>query len=76
MGYNLSYMPAIDMTKIYGNKNYKGNWVALKSFTSNPEVVSHAKTLRETLKKASEQGFKHPVIMQIPTKILPIVGII
>lgn len=69
-------MPAIDMTKIYSNKNYKGNWVALKSFTSNPEVVAYAKTLKETLKKAEKKGFEHPVIMQIPTKNLPIVGII
>ncbi|MBI2334229.1 hypothetical protein HYU96_00295 [Candidatus Daviesbacteria bacterium] len=69
-------MPAIDMTKIYRNKNYKGNWVALKRFTSNPEVIAYAKTLEETLEKAGEKGFEHPVIMQIPTKILPIVGII
>lgn len=64
------------MTKIYSNKNYKGNWVALKSFTSNPNVIAYAKTLKETLKKADEKGFKHPVIMQIPKQILPIVGII
>ena len=69
-------MQSIDMTKIYSNKNYRGNWVALRSFTSNPEVLAYAKTLKETLKKASGKGFKHPVIMQIPKQILPIVGII
>lgn len=69
-------MQAIDMTKIYSNKSYRGNWVALKSFTSNPEIIAYAKTLKETLKKADEEGFKHPVIMQIPKQILPIVGII
>lgn len=69
-------MSAIDMKKIYGNKNYRGNWVALKSFTSNPEVISYAKTLKETLRKAYAKGFEHPVIMQIPKEILPIVGII
>ncbi len=69
-------MPAIDMTMIYSNKNYKGKWVALKSFISNPEVVAYAKTLKETLKKAEKKGFEHPVIMQIPKKVLPIVGII
>ena len=67
-------MQAIDMTMIYSNKNYKGEWVALKSFTSNPKVISHAKTLKETLKKAEQKGYKHPVIMQIPKKVLPIVG--
>lgn len=69
-------MAAIDMTMIYSNKNYKGNWVALKSFTSNPAVIAYAKTLKETLKKAEEKGFQHPVIMQIPKNILPIIGII
>lgn len=69
-------MPAIDMTMIYSNRNYKGKWIALKSFISNPEVIAYSKTLNETLKKAQEKGFKHPVVMQIPTKVLPIVGII
>lgn len=69
-------MQAIDMKKVYSNKSYRGNWVALKSFTSNPEVLAYAKTLKETLKKADEKGIKHPVIMQIPKQILPIVGII
>ena len=69
-------MAAIDMKKVYSNKSYRGNWVALKSFTSNPKVITYAKTLKETLKKADEKGFKHPVIMQIPKQILPIVGII
>lgn len=69
-------MSTIDMKKIYSNKSYRGNWVALKSFTSNPEVIAYAKTLKVTLKKAGEKGFQHPVIMQIPKEILPIVGII
>lgn len=69
-------MAAIDMQRVYSNKSYRGNWVALKSFTSNPEVIAYAKTLKETLKKADEKGFNHPIIMQIPRKILPIVGII
>lgn len=64
------------MKKIYNNKGYRGNWVALKSFTSNPEVIAYAKTLKETLKKADGKGFQHPIIMQIPKQILPIVGII
>lgn len=69
-------MPAIDMTMIYSNKNYKGNWVALKSFTSNPKVIAYAKTLKETLKIAEDKGYEHPVIMQIPKKVLPIAGVI
>lgn len=69
-------MQAIDMKKVYSNKSYRGNWIALKSFTSNPEVIAYAKTLEETLKQSGEKGLKHPVVMQIPKQILPIVGII
>lgn len=69
-------MPVIDMKKIYSNRTYRGRWVALKSFTSNPEVITYGKTLKEILKKAEQKGFQHPVVMQIPKRILPIVGII
>lgn len=69
-------MSTIDMKEVYSNKRYRGNWVALKSFTSNPEVIAYAKTLKETLNKAGKKGFEHPVIMQIPKKVLPIIGII
>lgn len=67
-------MSTIDMKKIYSNKSYRGNWVALKSFTSDPEVIAYAKTLKEVLKKAEAKGFKLPLVMQIPKEILPIVG--
>lgn len=67
-------MQALDMTKVY--RDYKGKWVALKSFTSNPEVVASGKTLKEALEKAEKKGFKHPVVTQIPKKVLPIVGAI
>lgn len=69
-------MPVIDMTKIYGNKNYKGNWVAIKDFETKPKVVAYAKTLHEALKKARQKGYEHPAVTQIPKEILPIVGII
>ncbi len=69
-------MQTIDMKKVYSNKNYRGNWVALKSFVSDPEVVAYAKTLKQTIKKAEKKGFEHPVLMQIPKEILPIVGIL
>lgn len=69
-------MPAIDMKKIYSNKNYKGNWVAMIDYESRPKVVAYAKTLHEVLGKAEEKGYKHPAVTQIPKKILPIVGII
>ena len=67
-------MQAIDMTKIYANKNYKGNWVAMKDFETKPKVIAYAKTLHEVLKKAKQKGFDMPLVTQIPKKVLPIVG--
>lgn len=69
-------MPAIDMTKIYGNKNYKNNWVAMINFETKPRVIAYAKTLKETRKKAEKKGYQNPAFTQIPPEILPIVGII
>ena len=62
------------MTKIYSNKNYKGNWVAMKDFSTKPEVVAYAKTLEEAMKKAQLKGYELPAMMKIPKKVLPFVG--
>lgn len=43
------------MIKIYGNKNYKGKWVAIKDFETKPKVVVYTKTLQETLEKAERR---------------------
>ncbi len=67
-------MPAINMTKIYGNKNYKGNWVAMINYETKPKVVAYAKTLHEVLEKAKQKGYKMPLVTEIPKKVLPIVG--
>lgn len=67
-------MATIDMKKIYSNKNYKGNWVAMKDFETKPKVVAYAKTLHEVLQKAKQKGFDMPLVTQIPKKVLPIVG--
>ncbi len=67
-------MAAIDMTKIYGNKNYKGKWVALKDFKTKPKVIAYANTLKEAMEQAQQRGFKLPAMMQIPKKLLPFVG--
>ena len=72
--HNLSTMTAIDMTRIYGNKTYKGKWVAIKDFESKPVVVAYGETLKEATDKAQQKGFKMPAIMQIPKKVLPFVG--
>ncbi len=68
-------MQAIDMTHIYGNKTYKGKWVALTD-SDKPKVIAFGKTLKEILKKSAQKGIEHPVVTQIPKEILPIVGIL
>lgn len=62
-------MKAIDMTKIYSNQNYKGNWVAMINYNTRPQVIAYAKTLKETLEQAENKGYKHPVVTQIPRKL-------
>lgn len=67
-------MKAIDMTKIYGNKNYRGKWVAVENFDTKPKVIAYGKNLKTIIKEAEEKGFKMPLMMQIPKEVLPIVG--
>jgi len=61
---------AIDWTKIY--KKYKGLWVALKD--DNKTVIASGKTIREVMKKAQTKGVNQPILMHVPTEILPYVG--
>jgi len=67
-------MKAIDWTHIYGSKKYRGKWVAVRSI-ADTEVIASSKTLKDTLRKAEKKGVKHPMVAQIPKKILPIVGV-
>lgn len=64
-------MSAIDMKKVY--RDYKGKWVALEAPGSN-KVVASAKTLKEAMEKAEKKGYKMPAMMQVPKRLLPIVG--
>lgn len=67
-------MKSLNMTQIY--KNYKGKWVAIENFETNPLVIASGITLKEALDKARKKGYKHPAVTQIPKEVLPIVGII
>jgi len=60
----------IDWTKIY--EKYKGLWVAL--LDDEKTVVGSGKTLKEALEKAQEKGHEKPIMMHMPTKIIPYVG--
>jgi hypothetical protein len=61
---------AINWTKIY-NK-YQGLWVALKD--DQKTVIASGKTVREVMKKAKAKNFEQPILMRVPTEILPYVG--
>jgi len=67
-------MAAIDMTKIYGNKSYKGKWVAMKNYDTHPEVIATGQTLKEVLEQAEKNGYREPVVTQIPNKLTYFVG--
>lgn len=58
---------AIDWTKIY--KKYKGLWVALKK--DEKTVLASGKTVKETLEKARKTGYKRPIMLRVPTEIMP-----
>ena len=63
-------MAAIDWTKIYDK--YKGLWVAL--LDDEKTVAGSGKTAKEALERAQEKGIKNPILMRVPTEILPYVG--
>lgn len=66
-------MKAADMTHIYGNKKYRGKWVALKS-AKEREVVAFGDTLEKILEESAKRGVPHPWVRQIPKEILPFIG--
>jgi len=66
-------MKAIDMRHIYGNKKYRGRWVAMKSH-QDLEIVAYDHTLKGVLGKSAKKGIPHPAVLEIPDKILPIIG--
>lgn len=61
---------AIDWTKIY--QQYKGLWVAL--LDDEQTVVASGKTLKDAIKEAQKKGFPQPIMMRIPTEIVPYIG--
>jgi hypothetical protein len=67
-------MAGIDFTHIYGSKAYKGKWVAVINYKTKPKVVVSAKSLKEAMELAEKKGYKLPLLMHIPKKILPFVG--
>ncbi|MBU1323486.1 hypothetical protein KKE48_00310 [Patescibacteria group bacterium] len=63
-------MKAKDWTHLF--PKFAGLWVA---FGKDEEtVVSSAKSLKNTVKRAEEKGFKMPLLFKVPSEFLPYVG--
>ena len=61
---------AIDWTKIY--EKYKGLWVAI--LDDEITVVGSGETLKKALQEAQKNGHKQPIMMRVPTEIMPYIG--
>lgn len=63
-------MKAIDWTPI--QKKYPGMWVAV--LDDQETVVGSGKTVNEALERAHRSGHKDPIIMKLPTEVMPYIG--
>lgn len=61
---------AIDWTNIL--KKYKGLWVAL--LDDQKTVVGSGMSLVKALEQARKKGYENPIMMKVPTKVLPYIG--
>ena len=63
-------MKAKDWTHLF--PKFAGLWVA---FGKDEEtIVSSAKSLKNTIKKAGEKGLKAPLLFKVPAESLPYAG--
>ena len=53
-------------------KKYGGKWVALKQ--DERTVIAAATTLKDAHKKALRAGFKRPIMVKMPSTLLPFIG--
>lgn len=61
---------AINWIKTY--KKYRGLWVAL--LDDQKTVVGSGKTIKTALEQATRKGHKNPIMMRVPTIVIPYVG--
>ncbi len=60
----------IDWTDIY--KQYKGLWVAM--LDDEQTVVGSGETLNQALERAKRNGHDNPIVMRVPTEVMPYIG--
>lgn len=66
----MKIMAAIDWTDIC--KKYKGLWVAL--LDDQQTVVGSGNSIEKALAGARKKGHDDPIVVRVPTKILPYIG--
>lgn len=60
----------IDWTRTY--KKYRGLWVAL--LDDEKTVIASGKTVNAVMAASIKRGYKQPILMRLPTEIIPYVG--
>ncbi len=60
----------IDWTNIC--RKYRGMWVAL--LDDQQTVVGSGDSIKKALEQALKKGHNDPIVMRVPTKILPYIG--
>jgi len=61
---------AKDLTEVY--KKYKGKWVVLTS--GEEKVMAAGSSVDTVVSEARAKGVKKPVLLKVPTKIIPYIG--
>jgi len=59
-----------DWTQIV--KKYGGQWVAFKD--DEITVTGHGKTLKAAIKNSISNGYKDPIVMAMPKRVVDFVG--
>jgi len=54
-------------------RKYKGRWVGLKE--DEKTVITSGKTAKEVMEKSKKKGFPLPMLLRVPTKIVPYIGV-
>lgn len=63
-------MAVKDWTELF--KSFAGQWVALRD--DEVTVIAYGKNIHKVLEKARNAGFDKPILIKVPTEMLPYVG--
>ena len=66
----LNHAMAIDLTHIF--TKYRGQWVGLQD--DEQTVIASGSTVREVMDRARAKGVDRPILLHVPSKLVPYVG--